>query len=179
MKKICIFDGCGRQHKANGYCATHYVQYKRGDELKAIKGDIKLCHVDGCDRPHSARGYCRPHYQQYRAGNGIREEITQKESNIGKTCEVGCDEPCHAKGLCKKCYMRLINYNITKEELISLDYICEVCGDTTWLHIDHDHVTGNVRGVLCQPCNTSLGKLQEDPDRIMKLADYARKWKNV
>lgn len=179
MKKICIFDGCDRQHKASGYCATHYVQHKRGDVLKPLKRTLKRCSFNGCTNDMSSSGYCRPHYQQHVAGNGMRE-VLEKQINAGKICEViSCDNPAHAKGLCKTCYNRFLKYDITKEELISLDYVCEVCGAATWLHIDHDHNTGNVRGVLCHPCNTSLGQLKEDPDRIMRLADYARKWNNV
>ena len=41
------------------------------------------------------------------------------------------------------------------------------------LAVDHDHETGQVRALLCSHCNTSLGKLNEDPARIRALAEYA------
>lgn len=41
-----------------------------------------------------------------------------------------------------------------------------------FFHVDHDHITGKVRGLLCQPCNTSLGLLEESMDRIMGLVNY-------
>lgn len=46
-------------------------------------------------------------------------------------------------------------------------------GPGTATHVDHCHVTGKVRALLCHGCNTSLGLLREDPARIRGLALYA------
>jgi hypothetical protein len=40
------------------------------------------------------------------------------------------------------------------------------------VHIDHDHETGKVRGMLCFPCNAALGQLQDDPTIIRRAAEY-------
>lgn len=40
------------------------------------------------------------------------------------------------------------------------------------LHIDHDHATGRVRGLVCFACNTGMGKLGDDPALLRKAADY-------
>jgi len=39
------------------------------------------------------------------------------------------------------------------------------------LHIDHNHVTGKVRGLLCVSCNTTLGRL-ENNDFMSKAKAY-------
>jgi hypothetical protein len=40
------------------------------------------------------------------------------------------------------------------------------------LALDHDHATRQVRGMLCRPCNTALGCVQDDPALLRKLAEY-------
>lgn len=57
--------------------------------------------------------------------------------------------------------------------------VCASCGvddpgSAKGWHIDHNHSTGEVRAILCHGCNVALGLLGEDPERIQRLADYAR-----
>lgn len=55
---------------------------------------------------------------------------------------------------------------------------CAICeevptkGRGKKLHIDHDHVTGKIRGLLCGPCNTALGGFRDDVEIVRKAADY-------
>jgi hypothetical protein len=57
---------------------------------------------------------------------------------------------------------------------------CAVCkaktpgGAGSW-HIDHDHLTGQVRGLLCNNCNLAVGLLQDDPEIIRAAARYVAK----
>lgn len=59
--------------------------------------------------------------------------------------------------------------------------VCAVCkqperkqirGETVRLAVDHCHVTGKVRGLLCRDCNCSLGFLKEDVQTLRNLIDY-------
>ena len=42
------------------------------------------------------------------------------------------------------------------------------------LAVDHCHTTGKVRGLLCDNCNTAIGKLNDDLERIARAASYIR-----
>lgn len=60
--------------------------------------------------------------------------------------------------------------------------VCRICkrpervksrnGSIMRLAIDHCHVTGAVRGLLCNGCNTALGKANDDPHLLRAMADY-------
>lgn len=49
---------------------------------------------------------------------------------------------------------------------------CEACGRLSGLVYDHDHVTGQFRGWLCNPCNGILGVYGDDPEKIRNLLKY-------
>ncbi|WP_202124670.1 endonuclease VII domain-containing protein [Actinomadura physcomitrii] len=50
--------------------------------------------------------------------------------------------------------------------------LCAVCADNPAEHVDHDHVTGAVRGLACSGCNTGMGQLRDDPIALRRAADY-------
>jgi hypothetical protein len=41
-------------------------------------------------------------------------------------------------------------------------------------HLDHDHKTGKIRGILCIDCNHGIGKLGDSPDRLLRALVYLR-----
>jgi NAD-dependent SIR2 family protein deacetylase len=50
---------------------------------------------------------------------------------------------------------------------------CAICHGKpeTW-HVDHDHETRVVRGLLCNDCNLGIGRLREDPDILRAAISY-------
>lgn len=40
------------------------------------------------------------------------------------------------------------------------------------LHVDHNHVTNEVRGLLCGECNKGIGSLKENPTILRNAAEY-------
>jgi hypothetical protein len=62
------------------------------------------------------------------------------------------------------------------EMLVAQDGRCLLCGSPPEppysLHVDHDHGTGRIRGLLCFSCNNALGDFADDPDRLRAAARY-------
>lgn len=54
---------------------------------------------------------------------------------------------------------------------------CAICGDVPEkaLHLDHNHQTNKIRGLLCSKCNTALGLLNDNPDTVEAAAVYLRR----
>ena len=54
--------------------------------------------------------------------------------------------------------------------------VCAICRkprpEERTLHVDHDHETGEIRGLLCFRCNNALGDFDEDFDLFQLAADY-------
>jgi len=73
------------------------------------------------------------------------------------------------------------HYGITQADYDALlreqDDRCAICqtGEPRGhgrFHVDHDHETDAVRGLLCHACNTALGGFQDDPDLLARAIAY-------
>jgi hypothetical protein len=104
---------------------------------------------------------------------------------------------------CKKCYKGKMRskpkgwfraytlktkYNITEEAyamyLESCENRCAICrkefsqtSKTETAHVDHDHTTGKIRGLLCRKCNTGLGLFCDSENLLLSAVEYLRKTK--
>lgn len=75
-------------------------------------------------------------------------------------------------------------YGITPDDydrmLLAQGGVCAICNRPPSdprgykMHVDHDHVTGRVRGILCGACNKGIGALGDDASRLESAARYLR-----
>lgn len=72
-------------------------------------------------------------------------------------------------------------YNITIDEYNALfteqGGSCAICGThqsalNIPLCVDHSHLTGKIRGLLCRRCNTGIGLLKDSKDILYRAAKY-------
>lgn len=72
-------------------------------------------------------------------------------------------------------------YGLTHDEYLTLleaqGGVCAICGGTTLhaLSVDHDHGTGQVRGLLCDRCNPMLGYARDDIAVLQAAIAYLEK----
>jgi hypothetical protein len=75
-------------------------------------------------------------------------------------------------------------YGLTESEfnllLAKQDGKCAICGTTdpgrANFCVDHCHKHGHVRGLLCDHCNTAIGKFNDDPATIQRAIDYLNRF---
>lgn len=53
---------------------------------------------------------------------------------------------------------------------------CAICqratGKTKRLAVDHSHGSGEIRGLVCGPCNEMIGRMRDDPDVFVRAIKY-------
>lgn len=56
--------------------------------------------------------------------------------------------------------------------------VCKICEKTNGsqnLYVDHDHVTGKIRSLLCRSCNVGIGHFRDNPELLKRAMNYLTK----
>lgn len=115
---------------------------------------------------------CRPCTREYAKQYRSRPEIKEREAERGKN-----------RSLEQKQEYRLrfaygIGLDDYNQMLVEQNYLCAICGTDNPGHngnrfvVDHDHETGDVRGLLCSPCNTALGLFKDKTETLVSATSY-------
>ena len=132
----------------HGEWPTTRIMYKNGDtcdiRLENLKeGIFKHIKVDGAKHSRRSREDGREYILKNVYGMTTGEHERMLASQAG-VCKICCQE----------------------ETRVHKD------GSPVNLHVDHDHATGMVRGLLCHRCNIGLGSFNDDPSRLRAAANY-------
>lgn len=90
---------------------------------------------------------------------------------------------CGHRRVCKACInkqKRMVGHLVEE--------VCEICGAEhghvrngrgSRLAQDHDHKTGQLRGVLCTRCNVVLGQIEDSQELLEKCQKYLQKYTSI
>jgi len=108
------------------------------------------------------------------------------------------DEVLQGHGLCRKCYAReyarkqraknpkrFKDYNLRRMYGVTIEVYtrmynqqsgrCAICMRALpTLCVDHDHTTGEIRGLLCRLCNKALGSFKDNEKNLQRAIWYVR-----
>ena len=121
----------------------------------------------------------------------VKNRNSNGKTGICKACKLNT-EKARKRGLpsgdlknkSRKSYLKIV-YGMTPEQyaqlLESQGGGCAICGNRENFrgnqkmhHVDHDHVAGRVRGILCAKCNSGLGFFDDDETKLTKAIVYLK-----
>ena len=87
------------------------------------------------------------------------------------------------------------NFDITYDDYVQMlakqNGVCAICsekeayksnsgeGKLRDLSVDHNHQTGQIRGLLCAKCNAAIGMVKEEIPRLHAMIRYLESWNEV
>lgn len=185
----CSQQACERGAESSGLCGTHYARKRRGVSLEPpirVRSGLTTCTYPGCEKTYRYFGYCQMHARRKAKGTDMDRPMQRPRKHEG--CLIsGCDRKHDANGYCGTHGYTIRRFNLTEDQvsrLYSEDATCDICGGVQLngraLAVDHDHscCPGKrscgkcVRGFLCSACNTSIGHMEDDIDRLRSAIEY-------
>jgi hypothetical protein len=168
MNKIC--------KKCNIEKSIEEFNY-HNDNKDHLTGKCKKCLQE--DRKHRELKRFNPCLNGSKKCCRCQKEKPKNDFILNKSSSDGFNGWCRR---CSKDATLLRKYKISLDEYNQLlkqqGFTCKICGTNdpagpqNIFVVDHDHKTGKVRGLLCNHCNTAIGKLHDDPKLLRKAAIY-------
>jgi hypothetical protein len=131
--------------------------YRNKAQKDGFNNQCKICHVE-----HNKKDYEK-----------------HKEKRVTKNKQYR-NENLEADKIRKRDYRLKLSYGISFEQKCGIiktqNGKCAICNDELktpkHTHLDHDHITGKVRGVLCNHCNRGLGGFKDSQTFLLKAVEY-------
>lgn len=165
--EICI--ECKKEKKihAKGMCIACYSRwaYKEGGYIERIRKYRRESKEYG----EKINKYRKEYYSKN------KEKLKNKARNWQKNNYEKCSLRARESLLKKHYGIDLSEYN---EIYNKQNGKCKICGKwCSKLYIDHDHIYGNIRDLLCRRCNLVIGQVHEDVNIIFSMKLYLERWR--
>lgn len=147
--------------KAGTWCRACFAAYQRGEAVVTVH-QARTC--EQCGKPYTPRQLkARAAYCSRKCGEIARKESGQRrDQHLRRRYGISAADYdrilAEQGGGCALCGVR-------PEELTSGRY-------RTYLHVDHCHETGRVRGLLCPEHNLLLGRFGDSPEMFRRVLAY-------
>lgn len=160
----CFKNKNGKPYYICKECEKEYMRNYR----KLRREHINKQHIEYMNRYKQDKGN-KEHLKEY-SRNYQRKRLNIDDSKFRGPNQLEKGQSKYTKSQIAK----MSRYGLTPEQFDSLPDKCEVCGSISNLCIDHNHTTGEFRGVLCHNCNLALGHLHDNLEIIYKLFNYLK-----
>lgn len=195
MQSICTHPACERKlfTEKTGLCQKHHRA------LTMYGTTDVVCRVPECGKDVLARQFCAYHYNRNKAYGDMQlrelclaclfcgQQFDVKARGVVASRCPSCQKETHREQMRKDRWRKGL---WEKYRMVPSDYFalleaqggcCAICGGTEntgravkskRLHVDHNHSTGTVRGLLCHGCNTGIGLLRDSSDLLRSAINY-------
>ena len=141
-----------------------------GNSRDGLRGDCIPCNLAAkAERHRSNPQPARERTRRWRQAN-LERSVANQQAFVASGGKRIADRKSYLK---RKYGMTIEQYDAMLE---AQGGGCFICGrpprEDISLHVDHDHSTGQVRGILCFCCNNALADFKEDPETLQKAITY-------
>lgn len=188
----CCIEGCEKEvhNVQNGWCGTHYARWIRNGDPLVVKKKAAKYAPDGTKLCPDCEEPMRPEEEE---SSWVTPRVYCKECALTRTRRWRKTRTPEQWAAYRR-RATIEGHGMTEESyaemLAAQGGGCKLCKSKDprgkgVFHIDHDHLCcpGShscgkcVRGLLCHPCNSGMGSLNDDPALLRAAADYIEKFR--
>lgn len=165
--------------RVKAYHASHHKEYAERGKAYREKNREKV--------NAKSRAYNITHKEEHAAyylTNKERLSAYQKAYRIAHRAEILAAQKLHHATHKEEATTRARKYKYGLSEsqyetlLQKQGGVCAICKKSEWgrrgPHVDHDHATGKVRGIVCHYCNAALGMLRDNAETAQSIIHYLK-----
>lgn len=165
----CSEVDCNQRRYARGFCAKHYGQRYRRGEIGPRPVNPMFHRLTAVDRGNATAvcSICGLTKIRVRHTTGQIQCMTVRRAADKRRPPRHTQSPNSSEQRRRERLKR--KFGISVEDYESMlawqGGVCGICKNPPLqrrLAVDHDHQTGEVRGLLCMSCNISIGHMQND-----------------